>query len=198
MTWWNLIKGSPCHKELDRLLPILINEYNKYKIYPVKTNIFRAFRETPIDNCRYILLGMDPYPNEYKGEPSACGLSFVTENGYINPSLRILCRSLNIETSEFKDYMLSKDVLLLNSALTLRKGESGSHLKLWASFTKYLIELISENKPDIVWILLGKDAQKFKEYIKSNNILEAPHPVSYVYSGDKDYTELKKVLKQIE
>ena len=198
MTWWSLIKGSSCHKELDKLLPTLIDEYKKYKIYPIKANVFRAFRETTLKDCKYILLGMDPYPTEYKGVPSACGLSFVTENGYINPSLRILCKSLNIESGEFKYYMLSKGVLLLNSALTLRAGESGSHLKLWQPFIKCLIEHISENLPDITWILLGKDAQKFKEYIKTSNILEAPHPVSYIYNGDKNYTELKKVLKQIE
>lgn len=139
-----------------------------------------------------------PYPNEYKGMPSTCGLSFVTENGYLNPSLRILCKSLNIEPSEFKHYMLSKGVLLLNSALTLRAKESGSHLKLWQPFTEILIETISEKLPNITWILLGKDAQKFKKCIRNTNILEAPHPASYIYSGDKEYTELKQVLNKIK
>jgi len=196
-TWWSLLNGSPCFNELNKIIETLRIEYNEYSVYPTKTNIFRAFRETSIDNCKYILLGMDPYINEYKGEPSACGLSFVTENGYVNPSLRILCKSLKIEPTEFKHYMLSKGVLLLNSALTVRAKESGSHLKLWHPFTKHLIEYISENLPDVTWILLGKDAQKFKQFIKSNNVVEAPHPVSYVYSGNTDYTELKEMFKKL-
>lgn len=139
-----------------------------------------------------------PYPNIYKGEPSACGLSFVTENGYVNPSLRILCKCLNIEPSQFKDIMLSKGVLLLNSALTLQQGKSGSHLKLWATFTRLLITFISFERKDIKWILLGKDAQRFKQYISNkDNIVEAPHPVSYVYSGNTEYTELKQMFKEL-
>jgi uracil-DNA glycosylase len=141
-----------------------------------------------------------PYPNIYKDEPSACGLSFVTENGYVNPSLRILCRSIGIEANGevFKDYMLSRGVLLLNSALSLEKGKSGSHLKLWNLFTTLLVELISTKYPNITWILLGKDAQKFKQYINHNNVLEAPHPVSYVYNGNTEYKELKELFKQIK
>lgn len=196
-TWWSLLEDSPCITNLKDIIENLKIEYDNNTVYPTKPNIFRAFRETSLKNCNYVLLGMDPYPNVYKDVPSACGLSFVTENGYVNPSLRILCKSLGIEPSEFKHYMLSKGVLLLNSALTLRAGESGSHLKLWQPFTRNLIELISENLPDITWILLGKDAQKFKQFIKSENILEAPHPVSYVYSGNTDYTELKEMFKTL-
>jgi uracil-DNA glycosylase len=196
-SWWSLLNDSTCVSHLNSIIEKLKDEYAYHKVYPSKTNIFRAFRETPINNCKYILLGMDPYPNEYKGVPSACGLSFVTENGYVNPSLRILCKSLNIETSEFKDYMLSKGVLLLNSALTLRAKETGSHLKLWAPFTQNLIQTISTNKPEITWILLGKSAQNFKQYINTTNIVEAPHPVSYVYSGNTDYTELKEMFKKL-
>lgn len=197
-TWWDLLKDSPCITNLEQIIEQLKIEYDTNTIYPIKENIFRAFRETPINKCKYVLYGMDPYINIYKEVPSACGLSFVTENGYINPSLRILCKSLNIEPSEFKHYMLSKGVLLLNSALTVRAGESGSHLKLWQSFTKSLIELISEKLSDVTWILLGKDAQKFKQFIKSENVLEAPHPVSYVYSGNTNYTELKNLFKDLD
>lgn len=140
-----------------------------------------------------------PYPNIYKEEPSACGLSFVTENGYTNPSLRILCKCLNIEPSEFKGKMLSNGVLLLNSALSLEKGKSGSHLKLWALFTRLLIDFISFERKDIIWILLGRDAQKFKPYIANkDNIVEAPHPISYVYKGDTEYTELKELFKKLK
>lgn len=196
-TWWSLLEDSPCITNLKDIIENLKIEYDNNTIYPTKPNIFRAFRETSLKDCNYVLLGMDPYPNVYKDVPSACGLSFVTENGYVNPSLRILCKSLDIEPNEFKHYMLSKGVLLLNSALTLRAGESGSHLKLWQPFTRNLIELISENLPDITWILLGKDAQKFKQFIKSENILEAPHPVSYVYSGNTNYTELKEMFKTL-
>ena len=52
---------------------------------------------------------MDPYNNLYKGIPSACGLSFVTENGYVNPSLNVLSKSLDIKPFEFKDFAIKNE-----------------------------------------------------------------------------------------
>lgn len=73
-----------------------------------------------------------------------------------------------------------------------------NQFKTWWSllpFTKSIIENISEKLSNITWILLGKDAQNFKKHIKNNNVIEAPHPVSYIYSGDKNYTKLKDMFK---
>lgn len=200
MTWWSILESSPCHSELDKIIPIISEEYSSKIIFPEKFKIFRAFREISVNNCQYILLGMDPYINIYKDAPSACGLSFVTENGYINPSLRILCKSLDIELNgiSFRNYAFSKNMLLLNSALTVEKGKSGSHIKIWENFTKELCSLLSKKLPHITWILLGKDAQKFKKYISHNNVLEGPHPASYVYKGSSDYSELKNLFKLVK
>lgn len=198
-SWWSLLNTSREFVDnLIRVVDFIKQEYKTKTILPYKQNVFRAFREVELDDCKYVLLGMDPFPNIYKNEPSACGLSFVTENGFTNPSLRILSTCLNIDPNDFKSHVLDKQCLMLNSALTLELGISGSHLKQWKPFTKALITTISKHRPDITWILLGADAAKFSEFIVSDNYLKAPHPMAYVYKGDKEYLELKELFKKIE
>lgn len=58
-TWWSLLNDSPCFLELNNIIENLKTEYENHKVYPTKHNIFRAFRETSLENCNYILLGMD-------------------------------------------------------------------------------------------------------------------------------------------
>ena len=69
-SWWHLLSA---HQELLDELNEIINklklEYESKQILPEKSKLFRAFREVKMDDCKYILLGMDPYPNIYKGEP---------------------------------------------------------------------------------------------------------------------------------
>ncbi len=55
----------------DKLKPL----YEAGHVYPDKKNLFRAFRETPLDKVRVVLLGQDPYPKE----GYANGLAFATD-----------------------------------------------------------------------------------------------------------------------
>lgn len=192
-SWWEYVDPYMIQKLVDNLK----KEYDENTVYPSKENVFRAFRETPLDTVETIFIGMDPYINEYKGIPSACGLSFVTENGYVNPSLRILCKVLNIEPKNFKEFVLSKNALMLNTALTVIRGNTGSHLKLWKDFSEQFIIRLSEHK-NLNWILLGKEAEKLEPLIKSGIILKAPHPMAYQYSGKTNYSELEFIFKQLK
>lgn len=196
-SWWDFLKKDPALiQELNTVLTYLKNKYANETIYPVKENVFRAFRETPLNTIQTVFIGMDPYINEYGGIPSACGLSFVTENGYVNPSLRILCKVFNIEPTDFKDFVLGNDALMLNVALTVQAGVSGSHLKIWHNFTKLLIQHISKHY-FLNWVLLGNDAKKYKDIIEKGHVYTAPHPMAYQYSGKTEYKELEDVFKQL-
>lgn len=166
--------------ECTKIISILDDLYNDRIIYPTPYKVFRAFRECNYDNLKVVLLGQDPYPNEYNGKPSACGLCFVTENGYINPSLRNLLKVLKINTGGKEDpkRLLNwpkEGVLMLNTALSVEKGVPLSHMKLWQMWTKYLVDHIIQKKPKTIWILLGNKAQKALE---NRSILKvmAPHP----------------------
>ena len=70
-------------------------------------------------------------------------------------------------------------VLLLNTVLTVRKGEANSHKgKGWEQLTDRIIELVAQKEEPVVFLLWGKHAQAKKELIHHSPhlILESPHP----------------------
>jgi hypothetical protein len=91
-------------------------------------------------------------------------------------------------------------VLMLNSALTVEKGNAGSHLKQWDFFTKAVLEALNE-LPGHIFVLWGKDAQKYKKYLnpESQYILECSHPASATYTGGvwecDHFNEINRILQ---
>lgn len=131
-----------------------------------------------------------PYPNLYKHEPVACGLSFCPRNpNYLPPSLRIIKEKINTSYESEQDIDIvswaEQGVLMLNTALTVEHGRAGSHNKLWEPFTKEVFKVLSEHSTGIIYLLWGKEAQAYEELIGPNNyVLKAAHPVSAVYRGN--------------
>lgn len=72
----------------------------------------------------------------------------------------------------------NQGVLLLNSALTVKKNSPGSHLTLWIPFTELLIKYISSNAQPSVWLLWGNQAQSFEKHIAKTNhyVIKGGHP----------------------
>ena len=70
-------------------------------------------------------------------------------------------------------------VLLLNTALTVRRGQPNSHRgKGWETFTDTVISKLNEREEPMVFILWGANA-KAKESLITNNrhlILKGAHP----------------------
>lgn len=231
--WYKPLEKYGCVDLLDGLERDLGLLYENSTVYPKSTNIFRAFRECGYDMTKVVLLGMDPYHNLYKGEPSACGLCFATENGYSNPSLRIITEEMKndigyqgrhkpeSENSKLKDRLLQwpqEGVLMLNAALTVEKGLPGSHKKVWEEWTKRFVSGFSRDRYEIPWMLWGKNAQAFKEYMPQHEELEfdthygkfnqkpvtfeRPHPMVDIYSGKRIFrdsnvfSEVNKMLKK--
>ncbi len=152
-------------------------------IYPPGSQIFNAFNQTPFDNLKVVILGQDPY----HASGQAHGLSFsVCEGIKPPPSLQNIFKELKSDIGiqmpvNFGDLTAwaKQGVLLLNGALTVRDGEPLSHAKFgWAQFTNAVIEKISYEKENIIFILWGKFAQDKKPLIDEGKhfILLAPHP----------------------
>ena len=167
---------------MHQLKEYLIDECDKYIVYPPKKLWFNALNTTHFDHVKVVILGQDPY----HGEGQAHGLSFSVPNGVpLPPSLRNIYKELTSDivipmpTSGSLLNWAQQGVLLLNSVLTVRSGEAGSHRNMgWERFTDDIIRLISDHHSNIVFILWGAYAIKKKQLINTNKhyIIESPHP----------------------
>lgn len=143
--------------------------------------VFSPFYWTSLQDLKVVILGQDPYTNpDY-----ACGIAFSTNKKSIPESLSNiydrLCKTINgYVMPEHGDLrpLASRGVLLMNSALTVVPGQPDSHSKIWKSFTAKLVKYISDNKRNVVFILLGGNAGDFRKYIDTNkhHCLQASHP----------------------
>lgn len=163
-------------------------------VYPDRNDVFRAFKLTPFNEVKCVILAMDPYPIEGQAD----GLVFSnSKSNTISPSLKNILKEIDNEFPENKDIIThgrldlqdlsrwsKQGVLLLNAALTVEKGKAGSHLELWRPFTVKILQVLN-TKNEIIWLLLGKEAQGYKKYItnKTHTILEAAHPAVHCYGG---------------
>jgi uracil-DNA glycosylase len=164
------------------LVEFIKNEYATNKIYPPGKLIFNAFDKCSFDETKVVILGQDPY----HGVNQANGLSFSVNDGITPPpSLINIFKELKddldipMPKSGNLERWAEQGVLLLNSTLTVRANEAGSHQKKgWETFTDAVIRVISEQKQDVVFMLWGKYAQDKGAVINVDKhlILKAKHP----------------------
>jgi len=181
-SWKELLLDEFKSEYFIKLKEFLINEKQKYKIFPPGNLIFNAFNLTPFDKVKVVILGQDPY----HGFGQAHGLCFSVPDGIIIPPSLVnifkeIENSLGIkmpQNGNLEKWAI-QGVLLLNATLTVRANKAGSHQnKGWEIFTDAVIKKLSENKKNLVFMLWGNYAQAKEKIIDSQKhiILKAPHP----------------------
>jgi uracil-DNA glycosylase len=181
---WQTILADEIQKPyfLD-LMEFVDEEYNNHTCFPPKELIFAAFNTCSFENVRVVIIGQDPY----HGDGEANGLSFsVNDSVRIPPSLRNIFREINADlgsifmpTSGNLESWAKQGVLLLNASLTVRKDNPNSHKHLkWNLFTDAVIQKISDEKENVVFMLWGSFAQKKGAKINREKhlVLESGHP----------------------
>ncbi len=203
--WKNVLKDEFEKPYFGQLTSFLKLEKAAGKIiYPPGSLIFNAFTQTPFDNVKVVILGQDPYHNPGQAQ----GLSFsVPEKTPLPPSLinifKELKTDIGIECPPSGD--LSKwakqGVLLLNSSLTVRQNEPGSHARAgWTIFTDEVIKKISDQRSGVVFLLWGKYAHEKQHLIDETKhfVLKAAHPsplsANKGFFGCKHFSKTNEIL----
>ena len=175
-------------KEFDKpymqsLFTFLKEEHTQYRVYPPEISIFDAFNHTSFEDVKVVILGQDPYHQDGQ----ANGLAFsVVKNTRIPPSLRNIYKELKQDIPNFEiphhgdlSSWAKQGVFLLNTTLSVRENEAGSHQKKgWEEFTDKVIREISERKTGVVFMLWGKFAERKADLIDSDkhSIIVSSHP----------------------
>ena len=205
-SWYNELKDE-FEKNYWKDLSSKVKSFYKNKdIYPKPYLLFNAFNSTKLNEVKVVIIGQDPY----HGEGQANGLSFsVNDKITIPPSLLNIFKELksdlnvNIPDSGNLQSWANQGVLLLNTVLTVEKDNANSHKGLgWEIFTKKVIEIVSSELNNIVFVLWGKQAQSFQDIIDNSKhcIISSVHPSPLSahkgFFGSKPFSKANDFLKQ--
>lgn len=204
MDWRQLIgaeKQQPYFIEL--LQKVQQQRDNGVAIYPPKEQVFNAFKLTPAEQVKVVILGQDPY----HGPGQAHGLSFsVPEGVKFPPSLRNIYKAIAQDYPQAQlprhgdlSHWAEQGVLLLNTVLTVEQGKAHSHASWgWERFTDKVVEAINEHLSGVVFLLWGSHAQRKAAMVDSTKhcVLHAPHPSPL--SAHRGFFEAQHFIKANE
>ena len=184
-SWKNILNNELEQKyflELSKKVDQFYRE-GKVQIFPKKKEVFRAFDLCPFEKVKVVILGQDPYPT--KGY--ANGLSFSVNNDIypfpksLNNIFKEIHNDIGISFPENGDLTrwAEQGVLLLNTVLTVEEGSPDSHKGIgWEKFTNGVIELLSDQKQELVFMLWGAKATAKTSLINEDKhmVLSSVHP----------------------
>jgi uracil-DNA glycosylase len=202
-SWFRILQEDINSPWFQNIATWLATERKSRIIYPDSNDVFRAFKLSPFEKTKVVILGLDPYT-----DGTANGLAFGYRDG-IKPDGRL--KSLDIIFQELEDdvkfglyldqdydleWLAEQGVLLLNTVLTTERGKTKSHADAkkigWQRFTGKAIAHLYANEIPKVFMLWGNDAEELFWYVidffkiqnKYHLVLKAKHPAYDVRQAD--------------
>ncbi len=176
-------------------------------IFPKPGEWFNALNSTPFEAVKVVVLGQDPYPTP----GHAHGLCFSVQPDVKPPkSLVNIYKELQDDiginnSSGYLQPWATQGVLLLNNVLTVESGQPASHAgRGWERFTDRIVQLLNDERDNLVFILWGSHAQKKGASIDTNKhlILKSPHPSPLSayrgFFGSKPFSQINAHLQQLD
>ena len=202
--WTRLLADQMDQSQWDQLAEFVDHERTGHEVFPVAADVFRAIQMTEPDHVRFVILGQDPY----HGPGQAHGLSFsVPDEVRFPPSLKNIFRELHddigcpIPVAGDLSAWARQGGLLLNTVLTVRRGEAHSHRrKGWESLTDAIIRCTSQHCEHVAFVLWGRPAQNKKCLIDESKhlVIESPHPSPLSahrgYFGSRPFSQINGFL----
>lgn len=205
-SWEKILQDEMEKPYFRKLMEELDKAYEQGKVYPQKHEIFQAFRLTPYDRVKVVLLGQDPY----HGKGQAEGLAFSVKKGVkIPPSLRNIFKELEedlrIEKPDHGSLVswAEEGVLLLNTVLTVEEGKANAHAGMgWKTFTDRVIRKLGQREDPLVFILWGNQAKEKEKFIAEHHrIISSVHPSPLSarrgFFGSKPFSKTNDFLQEM-
>lgn len=191
--WYSLLKDFLNSDTFMKIGLALNEEYNTKTIVPPKASplYFKVFKDLQPSKIKCVILGLDPYPQINEYGMVYTGYAFDNANSIkLSPSLRNIFKEidrtypeneLSLDYGNLDRWDLSRwvkqGVFLVNTALSVVKDSPGTHVDIWRPFTEEWIERLSQDKNELIWLLWGRQAQEYEQYINPiNYIIKTSHP----------------------
>lgn len=205
-SWMSVLADEFSRPYFRDLKSFVDEERRAQQVFPPPDDVFNAFRLTPFEKVRVLLLGQDPY----HGEDQAHGLCFSVRPGIKPPpSLVNMFRELQsdlgcrIPSHGCLTRWAEQGMLLLNAVLTVRAQSPNSHRgKGWETFTDAVIRALAARPDPVVFVLWGAYAQKKARLLEGSRhrILRAAHPSplsARKFFGSRPFSAINAALREL-
>ena len=202
-TWREVLRNETTQAYFTQLSEFVSRERNEFNVFPSEAHVFAALQLTAPHDVRVVIVGQDPY----HGAGQAHGLSFSVQHGTrIPPSLRNIYAELDSDldiptpTHGNLEAWAKQGVLLLNTSLTVREGEAGSHAGHgWETFTDAIISYLGSQKQHTVFVLWGAHAVKKTSLIRLHHtVITSVHPSPLSahrgFFGSRPFSQVNRAL----
>lgn len=204
---WRTVLADELAKPYFADLQTFVSEQRAaHTVYPPEEDVFNAFRATPFEQVKVLLLGQDPY----HGAGQAHGMCFSVRPGVRPPpSLVNMFKELHddlgckIPNNGYLQPWAERGVLLLNAVLTVREREPNSHKdRGWEKFTDAAIAALNGRDRPVVFALWGAYAQKKAKLVKAaqHRVVKAAHPSplsAAKFMGCRPYSAINAALEEV-
>jgi uracil-DNA glycosylase len=204
--WKTVLAGEMKKPYFQQLKQFVEDERAAHTVFPPENDVFNAFKLTPYERVKVLLLGQDPYHDDGQ----AHGLCFSVKPGVKPPpSLVNVFKELKSDLGckmPNNGYLVpwaEQGVMLLNAVLTVRAHQPTSHKNHgWETFTDAVIAALSERSQPVVFLLWGAYAQKKSKLIDTDRhrIVTAAHPSPLSFKkflGSKCFSAVNKALEEL-
>ncbi|KAL3905960.1 MAG: hypothetical protein SGARI_004215 [Bacillariaceae sp.] len=183
-SWKAALKSHFTSASYQRLQHFLQDEQNSgATIYPPPESVFNALNMCPLNDTKVVILGQDPYHGPNQG----MGMAFSVNKGIpMPPSLKNIFKEamddvgINPPEHGSLESWAKQGVLLLNTVLTVRRGQANSHAKKgWEDFTDEVVRTLNHRDDKIVFLLWGRPAtQKAGKVVDTDKhvVISTSHP----------------------
>jgi len=182
-SWFSALSDKFGQEWFGQLSRFVTKDRESHTVYPEQREVWEWTTRFNIENVRVVILGQDPY----HGPGQAHGLCFSVKPGVPPPpSLVNIYKELEADIEGFSRPShgclagwAEQGVLLLNSVLTVRRGEANSHKNRgWEKLTDAVISWISKNLSGVVFLLWGSPAHKKALVVDKakHHLLKSVHP----------------------
>jgi uracil-DNA glycosylase len=203
-SWRAVLAGEFRQPYFEQLRAFVDGERAKHKVFPPAEDVFNAFKHTPYDRVKVLILGQDPYHDDGQ----AHGLCFSVRPGVKPPPSLVnifkeLQNDLGVKPPNHGClyHWADQGVMLLNTVLTVRAHSPNSHKGHgWEKFTDEVIRAISAKPELVVFVLWGAPAQKKLPLIDAarHKVVKSAHPsplsAKSGFFGSKPFSQINAAL----
>ena len=203
--WKHVLSAELEKPYFQELSEFVDSERAKHKVFPPEDDVFNAFKLTPYDKVKVLILGQDPYHDDGQ----AHGLCFSVRPGVRPPpSLVNIFKELHndvgckIPNNGYLVPWAEQGVMLLNAVLTVQAHKPASHANHgWEKFTDAVIRALNDRADPVVFVLWGGYAQKKGKLIDSekHRVITGAHPSPLSmkkFFGTKPFSAVNAALEE--